>query len=133
MPYFFLLLLEIVDTPRNLFQSNFAFHIQASHLFCSANQLTGFYIMGNTDCQWLTNSKIRLESIKFWSYPVFLTISWITLNGQTNFKNLAANAGQTDFNSLSTNFTNWSNTLNQFVGNFPTNCLKVSDHFGIRA
>ena len=23
----------------------------------------------------------------------------------------------------------WSNTLKQFVGNFPTNCLSVFDHF----
>ena len=25
--------------------------------------------------------------------------------------------------------TKWSNTLKQFVGNLPTNCLKVFDHF----
>ena len=33
------------------------------------------------------------------------------------------------FNNLSTNITKWSNTLKQFVGNFPTNCLSVFDHF----
>ena len=27
------------------------------------------------------------------------------------------------------NFTKWSNTLKQFVGNLPTNCLSVFDHF----
>ena len=27
------------------------------------------------------------------------------------------------------NFTKWSNTLKQFVGNLPTNCLNVFDHF----
>ena len=32
-------------------------------------------------------------------------------------------------NPLSANFTKWSNTLKQFVGNFPTNCLSVFDHF----
>ena len=32
-------------------------------------------------------------------------------------------------NHLSTNFTKWSNTLKQFVGNLPTNCLSVFDHF----
>ena len=32
-------------------------------------------------------------------------------------------------NSLSANPTKWSNTLKQFVGNLPTNCLKVFDHF----
>ena len=32
-------------------------------------------------------------------------------------------------NPLSANPTNWSNTLEQFVGNLPTNCLSVFDHF----
>ena len=32
-------------------------------------------------------------------------------------------------NSLSTNFTKWSNTLKQFVGNLPTNCLSVFGYF----
>ena len=38
-------------------------------------------------------------------------------------------------NSLSANPTNtntqikWSNTLKQFVGSLPTNCLNVFDHF----
>ena len=31
-------------------------------------------------------------------------------------------------NSLSTNFTKWSNILKQFVGNLPTNYLRVFDH-----
>ena len=32
-------------------------------------------------------------------------------------------------NPLSGNFTKWSNTLKQFVGNLPTNILGVFDHF----
>ena len=32
-------------------------------------------------------------------------------------------------NPLSANFTKWSNTLKQFVGNLPTNCLSVFGHF----
>ena len=32
-------------------------------------------------------------------------------------------------NSLSVNLTKWSNTLKQFVGNLPTNCFSVFDHF----
>ena len=32
-------------------------------------------------------------------------------------------------NPLSANFTKWSNTLKQFVGNLPTNCLSVFEHF----
>ena len=34
---------------------------------------------------------------------------------------------------LSANPTKWSNTLKQFVGNLPTNCLSVFDHFVIWA
>ena len=33
------------------------------------------------------------------------------------------------FNPLGANPTKWSNTLKQFVGNLPTNCLSVFDHF----
>ena len=33
-----------------------------------------------------------------------------------------------DVNPLSTNFTKWSNILNQFVGYLPTNCLSVFGH-----
>ena len=32
-------------------------------------------------------------------------------------------------NPLSANFIKWSNTLKQFVGKSPTNCLSVFDHF----
>ena len=32
-------------------------------------------------------------------------------------------------NPLSANPTKWSSTLNQFVGNLPTNCLYVFDYF----
>ena len=32
-------------------------------------------------------------------------------------------------NPLSAKFIKWSNTLKQFVGKLPTNCLSVSDHF----
>ena len=33
-----------------------------------------------------------------------------------------------NLNPLSDNPTKWSNTLKQFVGNLPTNCLSVFDH-----
>ena len=36
-------------------------------------------------------------------------------------------------NPLSASPTKWSNTLKQFVGNLPTNCLSVFDHFVILA
>ena len=32
-------------------------------------------------------------------------------------------------NPLSVKFIKWSNTLKQFVGKLPTNCLSVFDHF----
>ena len=32
-------------------------------------------------------------------------------------------------NPLSANPTNWPNTLEQFVGKLPTNCLSVFGHF----
>ena len=32
-------------------------------------------------------------------------------------------------NPLSANFTKWSNTLKQFDGKLPTNCLSLFDHF----
>ena len=32
-------------------------------------------------------------------------------------------------NPLSANFTKWSNTLKQFVGKLPSNCLSAFDHF----
>ena len=40
---------------------------------------------------------------------------------------------KTYFNPLSANPTKWSNTPKQFVGNLPTNCLSVFDHFVILA
>ena len=36
---------------------------------------------------------------------------------------------QNVFNAICGNFTKWSNTLEQFVGKLPTNCLSVFDHF----
>ena len=36
-------------------------------------------------------------------------------------------------NPLCVNITKWSNTLKQFIGKLPTNCLSVFDHFVILA
>ena len=43
-------------------------------------------------------------------------------------KNLQSQMGRT-FNPLSANPTEWLNTLKQFVGNLPTNCWNMFDHF----
>ena len=54
-------------------------------------------------------------------------------NFQSDFYNQSAQTKylllEITFNHLSANFTKWSNTLKQFVGNFPKNCLSVFDHF----
>ena len=34
-----------------------------------------------------------------------------------------------EYSPLIANITKWSNTLKQFVGKLPTNCLSVFDHF----
>ena len=52
-------------------------------------------------------------------------IEWLTLRKLKNFQYLP----KTFFNPLSANFTKWSNTLKQFVGKLPTNCLSMFDHF----
>ena len=39
------------------------------------------------------------------------------------------NMDQINFNTLIANPTKWSNTFKQFVGNLPTNCVSVFDHF----
>ena len=53
-------------------------------------------------------------------------LHWCTFKStksQKYYKNL------TDINPLSAKLTTWPNTLKQFVGNLPTNCLSVFDHF----
>ena len=47
----------------------------------------------------------------------------------TYFKVTYLRHNRLHLNPLSANFTKWSNTLKQFVGKFPTNCLSVFGHF----
>ena len=49
----------------------------------------------------------------------------IAVDGETS-SNIGAIS---DMNSLSANPTKWLNTLKQFVGNLPINCLSVFHHF----
>ena len=37
----------------NPFQSSVAFHVETSHLICSTNQMTGFYMTSNTRLKWV--------------------------------------------------------------------------------
>ena len=50
-------------------------------------------------------------------------------NNRSIFKNNGIRNHVTNLNPLGANLTKWSNTLKHFVGNMPTNCLSVFDHF----
>ena len=56
-------------------------------------------------------------------------LAWIRRQGHLNFFFVEQLFQKDLFNPLSVNPTKWSNTLKQFVGNLPTNCLSVFDHF----
>ena len=45
----------------SLFRSSAAFYIETSHLICTANQITGFYIKYNTGLKW--GNKKRLANL----------------------------------------------------------------------
>ena len=47
-------------------------------------------------------------------------------NVKTNFHKITIDG---DVNPLSPKLTKWPNTLKQFVGNLPTNCLSAFGHF----
>ena len=40
----------------NPFQPSVRFHIETSHLICTANQMTGFYIVCNTGLKWVNDT-----------------------------------------------------------------------------
>ena len=40
----------------NQFQPSVTFHIETSHLICTANQTTGFYMKSNTWLKWVNGS-----------------------------------------------------------------------------
>ena len=53
-------------------------------------------------------------------------------NNNTKFRKFQlrlSNFQNTHLNPLSASPTKWSNTLKQFFGNLPMNCLSVFDHF----
>ena len=53
----------------------------------------------------------------------------ITFNRKKEFVKIKSKSQSEVLNSLSASPTKWSNTLKQFVGKLPTNCLSVFDHF----
>ena len=66
-------------------------------------------------------------SSRFWLTHQFLSTSWNLYTWRV--KSIRNQRKLIRFNPLSANLTKWSNTLKQFVGNLPTNCLSVFDHF----
>ena len=56
--------------------------------------------------------------------------SWISHKALHKYPKLdLVRSFMTIYNPLSANPRKWSNTLKQFVGKLPTNCLSVFDHF----
>ena len=47
----------------NPFQFIIAFHIEASHLLCSTNEMTGFYMKFDTDLNWVKERRTKLEDV----------------------------------------------------------------------
>ena len=56
-------------------------------------------------------------------------ICYVKVGLLRNWRQLFLRGTSSVFNPLSANPTKWSNTLKQFVGKLPTNCLSVFDHF----
>ena len=48
--------LQYCKSNINSFQSSFAFHIETSHLFCSATKMPGFYMKRNIALKWVNLS-----------------------------------------------------------------------------
>ena len=56
--------------------------------------------------------------------------SWeLRTNGIFQYISIVLTLRERHFNDLSANLTKWSNALKQFLGNLPTTCLNVFDHF----
>ena len=60
------------------------------------------------------------------TYPKFTKRYYSNVHGSSSNAYIAYIV---EFNPLSGNSTKWSNTLTQFIGKLPTNCLTVFDHF----
>ena len=60
-------------------------------------------------------------------------VTFYTPLKHTKTRGLRILSGSTKRNQRIANITKWSHTLKQFVGNLPTNCLSVFDHFVITA
>ena len=66
--------------------------------------------------------KIYVTNFKICNWSFIFSFYLIFPLRNTNFIHIT-------INPLSANLTKWSNTIKQFVGKLPTNCLSVIDHF----
>ena len=71
----------------------------------------------------------RLRHHKFWKWPYGSNRAVFSTWTKIQDKNLNILGIKRTFNPLSANPTKWPNTLNQFVGKLPMNCLSVFGHF----
>ena len=91
-------------------------------------------------CRFFDSAVRKLEKncYKMITYKSLLAPDLIILNsGKCNYliiyNDISCHFIELNVNPLSTIPTKRSNTLKQFVGNLPTNCLNVFDHFVILA
>ena len=47
----------------NPFQPSFVFHIETSHLFCRAKQMTGFYMKRKTGLKWIKQTSFENQLV----------------------------------------------------------------------
>ena len=53
----------------NRYQASGTFHTETSHLFCSANQMTSFYLKCNTGLNWVKLGRCSEETpLRFWDF-----------------------------------------------------------------
>ena len=77
----------------------------------------------------ISQNKKSCNSIRMENLAQVLSYEFCYMYNNTFFtKKLRITASKINY-SLSANPTKWSNTLKQFVGEFPTNCLSVFDDF----
>ena len=93
---------------RDFFRADFSWYKELHYWLKSLEQLLG---------------QLLREAFAILEVPQLIELWGVLLNGDLTYYSPVL------LNSLSANFTKWSDTLKQFVGNLPTNCLSVFDYF----